>query len=225
MSALSRTHRLTIAAVYDMPFFKGGSWFQKNVIGNWQFSPVYTYESPEWVTPQSGVDSNLNIDTAGDRVILNPDGARGVGSDVVPLCRTVADCSDKNAGPVVAYRAVNPNAQYITAGLGALANTGRNILATRPTNNFDLGINKDLNITESIKFRFGAQFSNLLNHPQFIPSSFPGAGLGVNDVTGFGSSGAGFQSYTRPSTSGFNNPQSVFGSNARSLALVAKITF
>ena len=225
VSALSRTHRVTIAAVYDMPYFKSGNWFQKNVVGNWQFTPVYTYESPEWVTPQSGLDSNLNIDSAGDRVILNPSGARGVGSDVTPLCRTVADCTNANAGPVVAYLAVNPNAQYITAGAGAFANTGRNILATRPTNNFDLGINKDLNITESIKFRFGAQFSNLLNHPQFIPSSFPGAGLGVNDVTGFGSAGAGFQSYTRPSNPGFNNPQSVFASNARSLALVGKITF
>ncbi|HWZ82849.1 MAG TPA: carboxypeptidase regulatory-like domain-containing protein [Terriglobales bacterium] len=225
VSALSRTHRLTIAAVYDLPFFKGGTWLEKNVLGNWQFSPVYTYESPEWVTPQSGIDSNLNIDNAGDRVILNAAGKRGVGSDVTPLCRTVADCSSSSAGPVVAYLAVNPNAQYITAGAGAFANSSRNILATRPTNNFDLGINKDLNITEGIKFRFGAQFSNLLNHPQLIPSSFPGAGLGVNDVTGFGSSGAGFQSYTRPSNAQFNNPFSVFGSNARSIALVAKVTF
>ena len=82
----------------------------------------------------------------------------------------------------------------------------------------DIQINKE-------KFRFGAQFSNLLNHPQLIPSSFPGTGLVVNDVTGFGSSGAGFQSYTRPSNAQFNNPFSVFGSNARTLALVGKITF
>jgi hypothetical protein len=78
VSALSRTHRLTIAAVYDLPFFNGGNWLEKNVLGNWQFSPVYTYESPEWATPQSGVDSNLNIDNAGDRVILNPNGTGGV---------------------------------------------------------------------------------------------------------------------------------------------------
>jgi hypothetical protein len=224
VSALSRTHRFTIAAVYDLPFFKGGNWLEKNVLGNWQFSPVYTYESPEWVTPQSGVDSNLNIDNAGDRVILNPGGARGVGSDVTPLCRTVNPCPTDGA-VVVGYLAVNPNAQYITAGAGAFANSARNILATRPTNNFDLGINKDVNITERVKFRFGAQFSNLLNHPQLIPSSFPGTGLGVNDVTGFGSSGAGFQSYTRPSKAEFNNPNSVFGSNARSIALVGKVTF
>lgn len=225
VSALSRTHRFTIAAVYDLPYFKGGNWFEKNLLGNWEFSPVYTYESPEWVTPQSGLDSNLNIDNAGDRVVLNPAGTHGVGSGVTALCRTLNPCSAEGAGPVVAYLANNPSAQYITAGAGAFADSARNILATRPTNNFDLGVNKNINITERVKFRFGAQFANVLNHPQFIPGSFPGAGLGVNDVTGFGSAGSSFQSYTRPSKAAFNVPQSVFASNSRTLALTAKITF
>ena len=55
------------AAVYDLPFFKNGNWFMKNVVGNWRFSPIYTYESPEWATVQSAKDANLNGDSAGDR--------------------------------------------------------------------------------------------------------------------------------------------------------------
>jgi hypothetical protein len=39
VSALSRTHRLTIAAVYDLPFFKNGNWAIRNMVGNWSFSP------------------------------------------------------------------------------------------------------------------------------------------------------------------------------------------
>lgn len=224
VSALSRTHRLTIAAVYDLPYFKGGNWAEKNLLGNWEFSPVYTYESPEWVTPQSGLDSNLNLDNAGDRVVFNPAGTPGTGSAVTALCRTINPCPAKGA-VVVAYLANTPSAQFITAGAGAFADTGRNILATRPTNNFDLAVNKNINITERVKFRFGASFANLLNHPQFIPGSFPGAGLGVNDVTGFGSAGSSFQTYTRPSKAAFNVPQSVFASNARTMALIAKFTF
>ncbi len=50
VSPLSRTHRFTIAAVYDLPFFKSGNWLMKNVVGNWGFSPIYTYESPEWAS-------------------------------------------------------------------------------------------------------------------------------------------------------------------------------
>ena len=65
VSPLSRTHRFTLAAVYDLPFFKNGNWLMRNVVGNWGFSPVYTYESPQWATVQSATDSNLNGDSAG----------------------------------------------------------------------------------------------------------------------------------------------------------------
>ena len=63
-SALSRTNRFTIAAVYDLPYFKNGNWLMKNVVGNWQFSPVYTYESPSWPRFNQHIDSNLNGDSA-----------------------------------------------------------------------------------------------------------------------------------------------------------------
>ena len=216
-SALSRTHRLTIAAVYNLPYFKTGNWFVRNVAGNWQFSPIYTYESPEYVTVQSNLDSNLNFDAAGDRAVLNPGGASGVGSDVTPLTNS--------AGDTVAYLAVNPNARYIVAGPGAYANVGRNTLATRPTDDIDLALYKDLNFTERFKFRLGAQFGNLFNHPQFIPGSNPGLGLGVNDVNSFNTVGGTYKSFAVPSDPNFNNPKAVFASNARTLGLVMKFIF
>jgi hypothetical protein len=220
-SALSRSNRFTLAAVYELPFFKNSNGFVKNIVGNWNFSPIYTYESPEYVTAQSVLDSNLNIDSAGDRTIFNPGGVPGTGSDVAPLTAL----SGPNAGKVVAYQALNPNAQYIVAGAGALANTGRNTLSTRPTNNFDLSLYKEVNITERVKFHIGAQASNLLNHPQYIPGSNPSAGLGVSDVTGFSSVGPSFKSFVNPADPNFNNPKSVFASNARTIGLVGKITF
>ena len=122
VSPLSRTHRFTLAAVYDLPFFKNGNWLMRNIVGNWGFSPVYTYESPQWATVQSATDSNLNGDSAGDRAFLNPSGVKGTGSGVTPLLNT--------AGDTVGYLADNPNAQYIVAGPGALATSGRNTLAT-----------------------------------------------------------------------------------------------
>ncbi len=74
VSPLSRTHRFTVAAVYDLPYFKSGNWLMKNVVGNWGFSPIYTYESPEWADVQSATDANLNGDSAGDRAVFNPAG-------------------------------------------------------------------------------------------------------------------------------------------------------
>jgi hypothetical protein len=223
-SALDRAQRLTLAIVYDLPFFKGGSWMMKNIVGNWTFSPVYTFETGEWVTVQAQEDANLNGDPAGDRVITNPAGVRGTGSDVSALCRVANPC-DPNTGVVVAYLANNPTAQYVRTGLGALPNTGRNTLQTPGTNNIDLGIYKNLNITETMKFRFGAQFGNIINHPQFIPGSNPGFGLGVNDVNGFASVGTGYTAFVTPGDANFNNPRAVFASNARTIALVAKFSF
>jgi hypothetical protein len=230
-SALDRAQRFTLAMVYNLPFFKNGNYLMKNVVGNWTFSPVYTFETGEWVTPQAQRDANLNIDSAGDRALLNPAGVRGTGSDVTGLTATAGP----NNGKVVAYVVNNPNAQYIQTGLGAaltggtcfngLCPIGRNTLQSPGTNNIDLGVYKDLNITERMKFRLGAQFANIINHAQFIPGSNPGFGLGVNDVTGYSSVGTSYKAYITPGKTSFNVPQSVFSSNARSIALVAKFTF
>jgi hypothetical protein len=219
VSPLSRAHRFTLAAVYDLPFFKNGNWLMRNIVGNWGFSPVYTYESPQWATVQSATDSNLNGDSAGDRAIFNPGGVKGTGSGVTPLLNT--------AGDTVGYLANNPNAQYIVAGAGALATGGRNTLATDPTNDFSLATYKDISITERVKFRIGAQFANILNHPQYIPGSNPGQGLGVNDVTSFitGPNSTSYLNYLTPGNAIFNNPKAVFASNARTIGLVAKFTF
>jgi len=228
-SALNRTHRFTLAAVYQMPFFKNGNWLMRNVAGNWQFSPVYTFESPEYATIQSARDSNLNGDTAGDRGILNPVGIKGTGGNVAPLLNT--------AGDTVAYLALTTAGlpctsaaqcpQFIRTGAGSLSNIGRNTLATTHTNDFDLALYKDLNITERMKFRFGAQFGNLFNHPQYLPGTNPGLGLGVNDVTSFSTccTTSAYKNFTTPGKPNFNDPKATFGSNARTIGLVAKFVF
>jgi hypothetical protein len=217
VSALSRTHRFTLAAVYDLPFFKSSNWLMKNIVGNWNFSPIYTYESPEWADVQSALDANLNGDSAGDRAIINPAGVPGTGSDVTALTN--------RAGNVVAYLADNPSAQYIRAGAGALATSGRNTLATRPTNDWDIATYKDISITERFKFRLGAQFANIFNHPQYLPNTNPGTGFGVNDVTSFTTVAGSYLNYLTPGNPSFNNPKSVFASNARTIAITAKFTF
>ena len=39
----------------------------KNVVGNWNIAGTYTFQSPEYATVQSGIDSNLNNDAPGPR--------------------------------------------------------------------------------------------------------------------------------------------------------------
>jgi hypothetical protein len=234
VSALSRTHRFSLAVVYDVPFFKNANWLMKNIVGNWTFSPIYVYESPEFATVLSNRDANLNFDSAPDRAIFNPGGVPGTGTDVTPLCtsalpagQTCGVSTDSfDSDPfIVAYLANNPNAQFIRAGLGALANMGRNTLPTDATNNIDLSVYKKVNFTERMAISFGAQFNNVLNHPQFIPGSNPGQGLGVNDVNGFTTTAASYRNFLTPGNDAFNIKSLAFPSNARTISLVAKFTF
>ena len=55
-SALDRRLRFTFAPVYDFKPFANGSWLMKNVVGNWNITGSYTFQSPEYATVQSGID-------------------------------------------------------------------------------------------------------------------------------------------------------------------------
>jgi hypothetical protein len=218
-SALDRRNRLTLSSVYDLPFLKDSrSWFLKNIVGNWQFSPVYIYESPEYFTVSSGVNTNLNGDSGAiSRTILNPTGGAGTGSAVYGLDksgnRIAYNAATASVNTVVAWVAINPNARYIQSAVGALANTGRNTEPTRPIDNIDFTIMKRFQIKERAKLEFSAQAYNLFNHAQFIPGS-------LNDVGAVGTSGS--TAYVTVNNVNFNNPEKAFSSNPRSLQIVAK---
>lgn len=247
-SALDHRHRISIAAVYDVPWFKNSSWFLKNIVGNFQVSPVWIFETGEWGDVQSTIDSNLNGDSAGDRAIFNPAGNPGIGSGLVGLTPALTALGDtalcKSAKPanlrcipgavlkdsqgnvidrannyIVSYLAGTPGAGYIQAGQGALTNSGRNTLKLPRINNLDLSLVKKFSLTERFSFEFGAQFLNALNHPQFI------AGL-LNDIASFGNTSDGARNgFLNPGSNSFLNARTNFPSNARTIGLVAKFKF
>ncbi|HTB94767.1 MAG TPA: carboxypeptidase regulatory-like domain-containing protein [Candidatus Sulfotelmatobacter sp.] len=209
-SALDHRHRFTMAVLYDVPYFKSSSMLVRNTLGNWEFGPLYTYQSGEWFTAQSSIDSNLNGDSAGDRTVFNPAGIPGTGSTVSAL--------KNSSGATVAYLANTPTAQFIQAGAGAFANVGRNTLIGRPINNVDLTAIKRFSFKERYKVEFQMQAVNLFNHPQFIPGS-------LNNVNVISTNGSSTQQYVSVASTKFNNAPIAFASNARTLQLALKIAF
>ena len=165
-SALDRRQRFTLTPIYDWQPFKNGNWFMKNVVGNWNISGTYTYQSPEYATVQSGLDSNLNNDSAGDRTIINPAGAANAGTGVTGY-NAQGQAVAAGSSSIVAYVANSSNARYVVAGSGALANGGRNTFPLKPTDNIDAALNKRFNLNERIRFSIGGQFYNLFNHAQY----------------------------------------------------------
>jgi len=217
-SILDRRHRFTLSEVYDAPWFRNSNWLLKNLAGNWLVGGTYTFETPEYATVQSGVDSNLNGDAAGDRAIVNPAGISTVGSNVYAIDRSGNRVATGSAS-TVAYVALNPNARYIQAQLGALTNAGRNTLASRRINNFDISFTKKFNVTESKRFEFAGQFFNILNHPQATPGS-------LNDVTpALTSVTTASRNFLQPSNAAFNNFGAFFSSNPRLIQIVGRFIF
>ena len=208
-SLLDRRQRLTFNWIYQTPWFQSDkSWIKRNLLGNYQMSGIYTVEAPEYVTPQSAADANLNGDSAADRVIVNPNGTAGVSSDVAAL---------KNSkGDTVAYLANNSNARFIRAQKGAFANSGRNLLAGRGINNWDFNIAKNLAVHERYRLSVRADFFNGFNHPQYTPGT-------VNNVQS--TNRANVTNYMTPGNALFGQFDQVYASNARVIQLGAKFTF
>jgi hypothetical protein len=224
-SALDRTQRLSIAVVYDLPYFKHSNYVMKNLAGNWEFSPIYVYESPEYATVLSGANSNLNGEGGSiDRTIINPYGIPGTSSSVQPIYSTtlasacgvgVTQC---NAN-LVGYAADVPSAYYIAAGAGTLPNAARNTMPIRPIDNVDLSAVKRINFTDRYAFEFQAQAFNVLNHPQYLPGSLDNVNQNPTNTlsTNFQTVGEGNKF--------FGQPQYTFNSNGRSMQLSAKLIF
>lgn len=208
-SALDHRQRLTATWLYETPWFdKDHNWVKRNIFGNYQLSGSYIVESPEYVTAQSGLDSNLNGDAAADRTIINPNGVPGTGSGVSNL--------RNSAGSTVAYLATNPDAQYIVAGSGALANSGRNTLATPRINNWDMTVSKNFAIRERTRLQIRADFFNTFNHAQYTPGMVDNVDL---------SNRAGVTNYLTPGNPLFAQWNQVYSSNPRFIQLGAKISF
>ncbi|MGH9584722.1 MAG: carboxypeptidase regulatory-like domain-containing protein, partial [Bryobacteraceae bacterium] len=214
-SVLDHRHRIVAYMIYDVPYFKHSNWFLKNIVGNWEIAPVYTFQSGQLVTPQSAVDSNLNLDSAPDRVMINPSGSFNVGSGASALTNS--------AGDTVAYLADNPNARFVTAPKGTLPTGGRSLIAMNPIDDIDVTLRKRFTFTERCSFELSAQALNILNHPQYT-------GGFLNDVYPYGyaqgSIGGDLARTTlEPKSTNFQQWSQAFSSNPRIIQLTAKFVF
>ena len=214
-SALDRRLRFTFTPSYDLKLFEKGNWMMKNLVGNWNFSATYTYQSPAYATVQSGIDSNLNNDSAPDRAVVNPAGDGTLSTGVRAIDKTGATVAAGSAS-IVGYVAANPNARYIQAGQGVFANAGRNTFPLHPIDNIDFQILKRIAVTERMRLELGGQFSNLLNHPQWT-------GDLLNDV--YPNQLNNTRSFLLTGNAAFGRFDQFYTSNSRTLTVIGRFVF
>jgi outer membrane receptor protein involved in Fe transport len=227
-------HRFVVGLTYEVPRFSDNA-FANFLLANWNLSGIFQVQSGQPFTPQSGVDSNLNFDAAGDRTIFNPNGVHGTGSPVCAvnsggqfLTAAGAVTTDINAcrpgsANAVAYFAINPNAQYIQAGLGAFANAGRNTLRSNRISRTDAAITKRFPFGGDegrYDIEVGAEINNLFNQRIFAIGNF-GNALGTATAPGLSPTDTGFPTVS----SVFFNQYGIGNFPGRSIQLRAKLNF
>jgi TonB dependent receptor len=250
-SALDRTHRISFEVLYDLPYYKHSSnFFLKNLVGNWEISPIYTYESPEYATVLSGVNSNLNGDsgTAIDRAFINPNGVKGTGTGSIPITNpALAGICDPTAtsgntaitfkasanGPspacasdIVGYSAgsLNPTTLAFIPSNAYYVQGGLGTSPNSSRNTLPIRPIDNFDLSAFKRFTIYDHYSFEFGAEAFNvlnhPQYIPGTVDNVN-ATSFTAT-YGFQTVT---SGAFNHPDKVFGNNARAMQLSAKINF
>ena len=228
-SALDVTHKVALTWLYDLPSPNLSNRFLRGAASGWGWSGSYLFQSGQPITIQSGVDSNGNLDAAGDRAIFNPQGIGLTGSVVTAVCRnattsatfTGVGCvtsggSVVNPNLVVGYVATTPNARFIQAGVGALTNLGRNTVNSPYFNIWNMSILKDNRLTERLGLQLRVDAYNVFNHPNFTLGNLSVFQVTTNSLSqGYANLNAG---------SAFLN-QNLFNGGSRTVQLGLKLTY
>ncbi len=232
-SNFDQRHSISLAYVYDLPFFKGGG-LAHRLLGGWEWSGITLIQS----------GSPFSVYNAGNGTIAPADNA-GVGNnfsqidnlahltggsypDLVGNPRTGAqNAPDPPYGPLL----YNPAPFVAPRGL-TFGDAGRNILNNPWRTNFDMALIKHFAVTESKYFEFRAEAFNVFNHTEF--SWLGGDGGSAGDNSGAGNSDSTVSCYggannsagdpsCLPSATGFLRPGAAH--EARILQLALKFIF
>jgi hypothetical protein len=166
-TGFDRRHIFTGSVVYQLPGFRGGNGFERNVLGGWSIDPVVNIETGVPVVPMTGSDlwgTGTNQDRP-NRVAGQP-------------CR---------AHSPIESQWINPNAFSLyglplgtdgTASLGDCYGPGEN--------NWDIALHKDFKISERVNVQFRFEFFNAFNKTQFegVNGGLGGAQLCFGDSSG-----------------------------------------
>ncbi len=247
-SDLDVRHKLSLAWTYAIPNVKSENRWVKALANGFQLGSVFLAQTGQPVTLQSGIDSNVNGDSAGDRVVLNTFGSGKTGSDVYAVCELPGNVTGVSNGgpgafntptgvaaggacfdpsdptgattfPAIGYTPVNPSARYVVAGVGARSTVGRNSVTTPGFGVLSLSLSKSVHFSEGKFLTAKVDAFNILNHPSYALSN--GSVFSVAGIT----TATTTQGYALPTDANFLQPAKFFSGGIRSLTLSLKFVF
>ncbi len=219
-SVMDVGRKFALTWVYEIPTPDQPNRFVRSLLKDWEWSGSYLWQGGQPVTILSGVDSNGNLDSAGDRAILNPKGIGRTGTATSRVCRDAVTgmtsinnaCPDSNT---VGYLANDPTASYVQTQLGSRSDIGRNTVSSEPLNIWNLALFRNVKFAEGKSLQLQAVFFDALNQRNFALA--PASIFAVND-------NALSTAYTNVTSQNFLNAKQ-FSGNARVIQLGARVFF
>jgi len=237
-SNFDQRHTISLAYVYDLPFFKEGSGLTRKLLGGWQWSGITLLQSGTPFTVYNGGNG-------GDGSALAPTDNAGVGNNFSQIANLGGLTGGSHPdlvgnpragvqnGPDPGYGPLLYNAAAFTAPQGlTFGDAGRNILNNPWRTNFDMALLKRFAVTESKYFEFRAEAFNVFNHTEFSWLGGDGGSAGANSGTGNtdstifcygGANNSAGDPSCLPSSTGFLRPGAAH--EARILQLALKFYF
>ena len=198
----SRRNRFLATFLYELPVGKGKAFLNSTngvvdrVVGGWVLSGLALFQSGPFMTvtiPGTSDPSGTGFPALAASLIGN-----GGRADTVP---GVSPYAGQNLN-----QWINPNAYSIPANnIGRFGDSLSGAVQGPSTKAVSLSLLKRIALTETIRFEFGAQVSNVFNHPNYAPPS----NLTLT-VPGFGA---------------IQSMQSAEGAGPRQIQLTARLTF
>lgn len=172
--------RFVASYVYDLPIGRGkkilgtANRAADILVGGWELTGITTF--------QSGFPFGINAS--------DPLGYTG---SIAPRASYIPGC-DIHGGTMAPFQRLNMSCFYQSAP-GVYGNTGRNFLRQPGINNFDIGLQKSVTLTEQMRIAFRVDTFNTFNHHQYAISvgglATGGSGGGSAIQNGLGDTLAG----------------------------------
>lgn len=166
ISSLDRTHVLIVNAIYELPFLRGSSRMVNRLLGNWEVSGIYQYQSGAPFSVRTsddfagvGAGSGAQFwSLVGDPQIERTDFTES--ATWFNPCVRLANGQTRGC-------ASGQDTVWVAPAPGTFGVQPYNSLRNPGAWYFDVGLRKNFHITENHMLQFRIEAFNVLNHPNW----------------------------------------------------------
>jgi len=161
-STFDRRHHLVASYVWNLPKLGNASGLVRNLVGNWQWTGIYTFSSGDPLTLLAGKDQSQTGNNL-DRVDYNGSGKPG--SKGTPTA-----CPAPSPGKIMHCVPFVDTSALALPSAGTYGNSGKGSWRGPNLWDVDTGLIKNFYPVpshERYSFQFRGELFNVLNHPQF----------------------------------------------------------